>query len=71
LAWIGNKFVINPGSGRRTLRLRQIIPLLLEAEKFEKQFVLIQLFKKQALKWTRSVCLRAFYRSERVAFYSV
>jgi hypothetical protein len=59
LPWIGNKFVINPGSGSGTLRLRRIIPLLLEAEKFENSLFQFIYLKKQALKWTRSVCLRA------------
>jgi hypothetical protein len=53
-----NKFVLNSGSGSGTLRLRLRIPLLLE-RKLKKQLVRIHVFKKAALKWTRSVCLRA------------
>jgi hypothetical protein len=53
-----NKFVINSGYGSGTLRLRRIIPLLLE-EKNLKTVCSDSGIKKYALKWTRSVCLRA------------
>jgi hypothetical protein len=59
--------VTNAGSGSRILRLRRKIPLLFGEKSFETvcfdSFIL-----KQALKQTRSVCLRAIYlaRSKRV-----
>jgi len=49
LPWIGNKFVINPGSGSGTLRLRRIIPLLLETEKFENSLLQFIYLKNRLL----------------------
>src|ERR1700736_2138204 len=53
------RFVTNAGSGSRILRLRRKIPLLFGEKSFETvcfdSFIL-----KQALKQTRSVCLRLF-----------
>jgi hypothetical protein len=59
LPWIRNKFVINPGSGSGTLRLRRTVPLLFEAEKFKNSLFQFIYLKNQALKRTRSGCLRA------------
>jgi hypothetical protein len=52
-------FVINSGSGSGTSRLRQYVPLLFEKES-SKAVWPESLNQKYALKWTRSVCLRAF-----------
>jgi hypothetical protein len=61
--------VTNAGSGSRILRLCRKIPLLFAEKSFEAA-CFDHIILKQALKQTRSVCLRAFLaRNKRVDAY--
>jgi hypothetical protein len=55
---VGQTFVINSGSGSGIPGWRRKIPLLFGEKSLET--VCYHLDFKAALKWTRSVCLRAF-----------
>jgi hypothetical protein len=57
---------MNAGSGSGILRLRREIPLLF-GKKSSQPVCFDSFISEQALKWARSVCLRAFESNVRAA----